>query len=1475
MEQKNSLDKSEVQNPTSENLQYIPQSDACVSVDTITPSEMRYDMLKAIATIDRRVNGVDEYVAEKLGYIVGNASVEDKKKGIKYLCDAFSSEQVDAIAVAIYNIESKGQGCIIGDQTGIGKGRIAAGIIRYGIHQGLKPIFVTEAPNLFSDFFRDLISIGSDDDIPYKILVGTEWVSKKSIKSEILSSDEDDSDASNQEEEDEESDSIEKPIYEKNKNFPNKFIYKIKDSNDNEITMERNRVNSAVPFIINISDSKSQKKVVIKDANGHILYEADQKVKDMVLGTKKDSDEVIGTDKSGRPKYKKVFVDGTMEVPNGYDFVLVTYSQFRQPESSPISRFLLKIAENNVVVMDESHNASGESTTGLFLQKVLRNTLGVTFLSGTFAKRPNNMPIYASKTSLSDANMSTEDLVQAIKKGGFALQEIVSSALVSEGQMIRRERSFEGIEINYIYLDESQLGGSKSHLDLRVLHTALSDRCTEIIREIIKFKLEHVNPIISKMDREIKSQTPLVKGVKRPSVTNVSAYNGIFDLINMMLFSIKAQVCGEIAVERLKEGKKPIISFAQTLESFLNELKNENGELASEGDIIGTDFTLILEKRLVNSLKYKTITHSPKEETTSYLNIEEQSQEFRVAYSFVKSLIKSSPLGISCSPIDVVANVIKKAGYSVLEVTGRQREVKILNDGKGQIKKRNKISPFDAFLKFNDNEVDVLLINQAGSTGASAHAVPTEKVPKEQVKQRVMIFLQSELNVSTEVQKRGRINRTGQILKPIYDYVISCIPAEKRLSMMLQRKLKSLSANTTSTQKQAEDTSEDEDEFKDRSKVDFLNKYGDIAIKEFLLENMQINALLDDPIDLVKDGQNADPTDASSKVLSKVAILSVADQQKFYSEVVEKYVANIIYLNQRQQNDLKVIPMNLEAETLSKTIAIVGKGKKGAKSVFSKNSMLEKCLINNLKKPYKSSEIKLIIEQSLNGLTSEQQQENLISKYIEFVNYKLTNDVSELEKYFDDLVKNVGKNKSIVKISDEQEKKVATEVKIAEFEEEKSESIQNLNRITENKKNILLRLFRFFTIGKPIAMPTDKSGNEIKGIFLGYSISFEEKNPYAPSNIKLKFAFLSQQKYLSLPASKFDILDGIYSRTSQMYYTDKDTFLERWDSEALKNSADRVQRYIVTGNILQAMGKNEFSTGSLINYTTNNGGFKRGILLPELFSLIDNKSAKIKVPITKALPILLNNLSDGNELNTDSNLTIIFREQYYQKYYEILVPSKELGERYYTDSFLISMSRDARGFSASGSRMSCIIMQENLAQTLEYLETTFGLSVELSASQFLIIEDTIPVEEDEDDEINNQSDKFLEKLDEANRQEEERRKKEEERLAEEEKIRLEQEKQESDNAKMLIEQRKVYVRSKLNVLMNMINNFYPKMSMGGNVKVGQLYTWVNQGVEHNISVSKIDDNNVYYIFDGRNKVDTKSEFDKIIKENNLVAGYNL
>jgi len=77
------------------------------------------------------------------------------------LCKVLSAEQIDAVAMAIYNIEARSQGMIIGDQTGIGKGRIAASMIRYAVMQGLKPVFLTEKANLFSDIYRDLSAIGS------------------------------------------------------------------------------------------------------------------------------------------------------------------------------------------------------------------------------------------------------------------------------------------------------------------------------------------------------------------------------------------------------------------------------------------------------------------------------------------------------------------------------------------------------------------------------------------------------------------------------------------------------------------------------------------------------------------------------------------------------------------------------------------------------------------------------------------------------------------------------------------------------------------------------------------------------------------------------------------------------------------------------------------------------------------------------------------------------------------------------------------------------------------------------------------------------------------------------------------------------------------------------------------------------------------------------------------------------------------
>lgn len=1429
MENKTNMDKQEIQNPTIVNNKYIPKSENCVSVDTITPESMRYDMLKAIETIDRRVNGVDEYVAEKLGYVVGSASAEEKKKGIKYLCDAFSSEQVDAIAVAIYNIESKGQGCIIGDQTGIGKGRIAAGMIRYGIKRGLKPIFITEKVNLFSDIFRDLIAIGSDSAIPYKVLVGTKLVEKKSIKKDSVSKDDLDENEPETEDsatEEEESEFIEVENYEKNKYFPNKFVYVKKDDDEKEVTITRLREVAAVPFILNKSDPKTNKKVEIKDEDGHVLYSADSKLIASVIGTKKKTDEVIGLTPKGNPKYKQVFVAGTMQVPSSCDFVLATYSQFNDGKTSPKGDFLFNIAQNNIVIMDESHNASGSSKVGAFLKEVLSVTLGVTFLSATFAKRPDNMPIYASKTSMSDANMDDEELVSAIISGGVALQEIVSSALVSEGQMVRRERSFEGIEVNYKFLDSSQTELAKNEFNLQELHTAIMDRATDIIRNIIRFQKEYVDPIIDSLDKEMKEsqgQVKKVKGLQEGGIKNTPAFNGIFNLINQLLFSLKAEAVGKVAVERLKEGKKPIISFASTMESFLNELKNENDEFVKEGDIVNSDFTMVFEKRLRNTLKYKVIEPDG-EERFEYLNPNDFEEKFRIEYNYILSKIKSTSIGICSSPIDIVIDVIKKAGYSVSEVTGRTRQFKILGDDKAQIKNKVMESPNDAFRKFNNNEVDVLMINQSGSTGASAHAIPTKKVSKEQVKQRVMIFLQSELNVNTEVQKRGRINRTGQILKPIYDYVISSVPAEKRLMMMLQRKLKSLSANTTSSQKQQGETEDSETE----NNVDFLNKYGDKIILEFLIDNPLINLAIDDPLGITKSDNpsEVDFTDASQKVSGRIAILSIKDQNLFYSDVISRYLSYVQYLKETDEYDLEVKNMDLKAEVISKNIAVVGKG---GKSVFSKNTILEKCMVNNLKKPYKSDEVRILIESSLNGLTSEQSKENLKQSFAKFIDTKLSNEIDELKRYFDDAIINIPKQKAILKLDDEVQRREAIAKREQDMQNEMKASMENLQKITNNKKSVVMSMFEYFYVGKLIFFPSPTFAidqEKIKGVFVGFSINENEKNPYAPSSMKLKFALQNSLRFISVPASKFDTITLIRQLTSDNIYYEQslDTILDNWNTQIAEKSEDRTLRYIVTGNILQGYGKPEFRS-NLISYTTINGGIKKGILLPESFikGLGSSDANTIKVPIIKALPII-QEVGRGITIKTNANLEIGYGGLDYstnEKYYTIEVPkNNKLGSKYFLNSTLIGLSRNGT-FNSVGQKMVCIINASNLPETIQYLQDEFNLSVELKQYQYDRIEHTI-VEDDEDDESGDiQSDEFLNRLDEANRQEEQRRLEEQERL-EREKKELEEKKQQEQSALLqIVEQKRIKVRSKLNALLNLIENNSTQFAKGGNIDISK------------------------------------------------------
>jgi len=1362
-------------------MPYIPASQMCNTLNVDTPDSMGYETHVALKKLKLIVGNVEEYVQNKLGYATQAE-----------LCKALSAEQSDAVALAIYNIEQRRQALIVGDQTGIGKGRIAAAMIRYGRKQGHRPIFITEKPNLFSDLYRDLKAIGSE---------------------------------------------------------------------------------TLKPYIVNSRDSKTH----VKDEDGTVIYEAP------------DTDT-----------QKKIIDSGAL--PKEFDYVILTYSQISSGEvdkqgnligKSPKGTWVERVAFGNTVILDESHNASGDSNTGKILQDIIGGTKGVTFLSATFAKRPDNMPIYAMKTAINEANMSKAELIEGIEKGGVALQEVLSAQLVQHGQMIRRERSFEGIEVNYITLD-----------DKAEEHKAVANNITTIVRDIIEFQKDYIDTEVEALDSiaaktNSGSNVEKRKGTKGAGVDSTPYFSKVFQVINQMLFSIKADAVADRAIMRLKEGKKPVIAFSSTMGSFIESLTDSDGRSLNEDGVkINADFATVLQKGLDGVLRY-TERNEMGESVYKRFDVSELPKEAQLEYNRIADEIRKSSSGIVISPIDLIKQKITKAGYRVAEVTGRKLEVelreakadeelpvnkikdigvtipsiakqllppfqlkvvkdltqgeegayftKLVNEldatGKelkkrsvrgeyekynndhpseshkfheeivtpslhyfnassdwyiyewnenenlffgytilngdtqnaewgyisleelfainefartieldlyfeprplkelihdkygeelnglgdtrkatrniGLIKTRKKENANDAFRKFQNNEVDVLLINQSGSTGASAHALATKAVPASEVKQRVMILLQAELDINTEVQKRGRINRTGQIFKPIYDYVFSAIPAEKRLMMMLQKKLKSLDANTTSNQKQSEAL---------LSVDDFLNKIGDKVVINYLMDNPEINAMLDDPLNLKDVESEVITENAAHRVSGRVAVLPTELQEKFYNTLLQLYKDEVEYLKQIDEYDLEVDVLDLKAVSLEKSIKIVGKG---GQSAFGDNTYLEKCEVNILKRPYSVTELNALYKHTLESSVPTQQ---LIDRFNLVTKENLSSDLAKIRSIYAQLIESIPFERNYIFLVDELERQRYVKERTIELNEAKEEKIKKQTEWSENRANALREFINYFTVGRRLSFPLDmensSSGTSL-AVCLGIRVDLKNEKPFLPSNMKLQLAIASGKKRIDIPLSKNKDVNAIKGASSGLIADFTWEEIKNLWQGAIKKamSSDRGTAYIVTGNLLQSYGSADFSKGRLISYTTADGKTLKGRLMPDGWEP-DEAGAEnlVKVPISKALKVIAS-LTGGRSISTD-NGTIITKTA--DDNFKIMVPSsRSTGGSVYLDPEL-NEEMDSGRFDKVSNYMVSTFSASKIKKVIELFQRNHNASVALLPYQLDLIIDDITVDKEAD-----------------------------------------------------------------------------------------------------------------------------------------------
>lgn len=1222
------VDKS-VRGLSTEKVTYAPKSENPFTLKAVMPADQQEAVNKNL----EKLGDADQFLVDELGY-------NDKEDLYSHL----AAEQVDSVALALQQAK-KGNAFIIGDMTGIGKGRQAASLIRYAKKQGQVPVYFTKTAGLLSDVYRDLVDIGSPDLRPFVFGSAKEAA--------------------------------------------------ITDSDGNVVF--------SLP-------SKSEVKRVLDyiEKNGKLPEEYDY-----VLTTYSQvSNGVYEFDENGARKEKKL--------AKGKKFGAAALSGQRRRDA------IEKLMDNAYLILDESHTAGGNSGQGNYFQHIIQKAKNVTFFSATFAKRPDNMPIYALRTAMNEGGMKSSDLIDAVKRGGATLQEIMSQTLTQCGQMIRRERDMTGVTIDWKAIDDPE----------RVQEQREQyDSIIGLFNDIINFQKKYVSSYVDERNEElaaIQSTIGIKKGTAALGIKNQPFASKAFNTVQQVLLSLKAKSAAERAIDYLKQGMKPVIALNNT-----NESQTDNLALGEEMD--APDLGTSLKKGLEGTLRY-TQKDAKDNSESGYIKLSDLGDEAVEAYHELEKKIEQTSTGLSLSPIDVIKNELQKAGYKVGELTGRQTEFVYNDNGTVTKVKRADTDKKKLAREFNDGKIDALILNKSAATGISLHASSKYKDQKK----RVMIVAQQQLDVNDEVQMRGRIDRTGQVARGAYEYVVSLIPAEQRLLMMFKAKLKSLDANTTSSQKS---------KFNEMEVADITNKYGDKVVKEYMAEHLDLYARMADPfgweksngedlsrIDpqtLVASGGGVGDGEAgadASKLLGRMALLKVSEQEKMLQEIGELYANEIQRLNEMGENDLEITELPLKAKTLHKEVWKQG-AEPGGDNAFADNTYIEKVNMAILKKPMKASEVKAAQDGLTGGKTWDEYKTEKKAAVKEYFDQKIAD---ETQKYEDRAVKAATKAKEkYIKdgkkgqeksgMSDEQIEKMAGYQYDNIYKQEKDK----LNDVMKNlkaKAEMFERVLDTFDTNQTFVLPTDMNNpNELSGFGNSYGrlIDIKITDNYSPNASTVSFATLDGRRKITFPIAgkvgsgenKVDIIGSIDRMTKQAagmgdnHIKVLDQDLKNWDR--LTSNESRKDGYIVTGNLMQALvdSKDQGLGGQLVKYTTDTGEVKTGILMPDRF---DPKGLTTDAPI--------NSVADKFELSSwrggidevtssDGEVKVKRIDNYRGYYFEIRVPkSKAKGGKYFMDEDLLKLV-DGNNFETRGNNMLAEFKPEQLKPVLDRL-SKMGVKVQ-------------------------------------------------------------------------------------------------------------------------------------------------------------------
>lgn len=254
-------------------------------------------------------------------------------------------------------------------------------------------------------------------------------------------------------------------------------------------------------------------------------------------------------------------LDGGVVDP-AYNLVLGTYSQFnRDRAKSSKARWISQIAEGKALLLDEAHNAAGESNTGQNIGLAIDNADFVVYSSATAMKAGKNVMLYSE---LFPETVDMGALPETLAIGGEVLQEVLSGMLARDGVFIRREHDLSNLAFSTVS-DDGREERNRS----------LSDKLAEIL-ELMNYLAGDINELVNKRNKEIKKALEAIPEVERKGnrmgAVSTNFGSRLYAIYRQFMMAIKTDLAADRAIKALEEGKKPVIVLENTMESLLVDI---------------------------------------------------------------------------------------------------------------------------------------------------------------------------------------------------------------------------------------------------------------------------------------------------------------------------------------------------------------------------------------------------------------------------------------------------------------------------------------------------------------------------------------------------------------------------------------------------------------------------------------------------------------------------------------------------------------------------------------------------------------------------------------------------------------------------------------------------------------------------------------------------------------------------------------